>query len=82
MADVTQILSRIQSGDPAATEELLPFVYEELRRLDAQKLVHEGVEKRDWSKIVALCCLKSAGLICVLFGLFVAFIAPQVCQRS
>src|SRR5262245_37440524 len=41
MTDVTQILSRIQSGDPAATEELLPFVYEELRRLAAQKLVHE-----------------------------------------
>jgi RNA polymerase sigma factor (TIGR02999 family) len=41
MNDVTQILSRIQSGDPAATEELLPLVYEELRQLAAQKLVHE-----------------------------------------
>jgi RNA polymerase sigma factor (TIGR02999 family) len=41
ISDVTQILSRIQSGDPAATEELLPLVYKELRRLAAQKLVHE-----------------------------------------
>ena len=40
--DVTQILSRLQSGDPAATDELLPLVYEELRLLAAQKLVHEG----------------------------------------
>jgi RNA polymerase sigma factor (TIGR02999 family) len=41
MNDVTQILSRIESGDAAASEQLLPFVYEELRQLAAQKLVHE-----------------------------------------
>lgn len=41
MNDVTQILSRIESGDPAAAEQLLPLVYDELRRLAAQKLVHE-----------------------------------------
>jgi RNA polymerase sigma factor (TIGR02999 family) len=41
MADVTQILSQIQSGDPSAAEQLLPLVYEELRKLAAAKLVHE-----------------------------------------
>jgi RNA polymerase sigma factor (TIGR02999 family) len=41
MNDVTQILSRIESGDPVAAEQLLPFVYEELRKLAAAKLVQE-----------------------------------------
>ena len=41
MADVTQILNAIERGDPKATEELLPLVYEELRLLAAQKMSHE-----------------------------------------
>jgi RNA polymerase sigma factor (TIGR02999 family) len=41
MTDVTQILSRIEAGDPSATEQLLPLVYDELRRLAAQRLAHE-----------------------------------------
>ena len=41
MSDVTQILSRIDSGDASAAERLLPLVYDELRRLAAQKLAHE-----------------------------------------
>ncbi|MCI0332311.1 MAG: ECF-type sigma factor [Planctomycetes bacterium] len=41
MSDVTQILSRIESGDPSAADQLLPLVYDELRRLAAQKLAHE-----------------------------------------
>jgi len=41
MTDVTQILSQIEQGDPAAAERLLPLVYEELRRLAAARLVHE-----------------------------------------
>ncbi len=41
MADVTQILSQIEQGDPSAADELLPFVYEELRKLAAAKLVNE-----------------------------------------
>jgi RNA polymerase sigma factor (TIGR02999 family) len=41
MADVTQILSQIESGDPTASQQLLPLVYEELRKLAAQKLAHE-----------------------------------------
>jgi len=41
MADVTQILNAIEHGDPHAAAQLLPLVYEELRRLAAQKMVHE-----------------------------------------
>ena len=41
MSDVTRILSAIDQGDPSAAEQLLPLVYEELRRLAAQKLSHE-----------------------------------------
>jgi RNA polymerase sigma factor (TIGR02999 family) len=41
MTGVTQILSRIESGDPTAAEELLPLVYDELRRLAAQRLAQE-----------------------------------------
>ena len=41
MTDVTQILSRIEQGDPKAAEQLLPIVYDELRKLAAAKLAHE-----------------------------------------
>ena len=41
MSDVTRILCAIDQGDPTAAEQLLPLVYEELRRLAAQKLSHE-----------------------------------------
>src|SRR5262245_8851101 len=41
MADVTQILSAIEAGDPKAAAELLPLVYEELRSLAAQRLAAE-----------------------------------------
>ena len=41
MHEVTQILSAIQQGDPHAAEQLLPLVYEELRKLAAQKLALE-----------------------------------------
>ncbi|GAB5401980.1 MAG: ECF-type sigma factor [Aureliella sp.] len=39
--DVTRILSAIDAGDPSAAEQLLPLVYDELRRLGAQKLRQE-----------------------------------------
>ena len=42
MSDVTQILDRVQQGDPAAAAELLPLVYEELRRLAARKMASEA----------------------------------------
>jgi RNA polymerase sigma factor (TIGR02999 family) len=41
MTDVTQILSQIEQGDPSAAEQLLPLVYEELRKLAAAKLANE-----------------------------------------
>ena len=41
MTDVTRILSAIAQGDPQALDQLLPLVYDELRRLAAQKLAHE-----------------------------------------
>ncbi len=41
MSDVTQILSQIESGDPQAAEQLLPLVYEELRKLAAVRLAQE-----------------------------------------
>jgi RNA polymerase sigma factor (TIGR02999 family) len=41
MAEVTQILSRIESGDPSAAEQLLPLVYDELRKLAAARLAQE-----------------------------------------
>jgi RNA polymerase sigma factor (TIGR02999 family) len=41
MTEVTQILEQIQHGDPHAAEQLLPLVYDELRKLAAQKLAQE-----------------------------------------
>jgi RNA polymerase sigma factor (TIGR02999 family) len=42
MSDVTQILGQIESGDPTAAEQLLPLVYDELRKLAAAKLAFEN----------------------------------------
>lgn len=41
MANVTHILSRIEQGDPNAAEQLLPLVYNELRKLAAARLAQE-----------------------------------------
>src|SRR3954469_9831991 len=41
MADVTQILAAVEAGDPHAADELLPLVYDELRRLAAAHLADE-----------------------------------------
>src|SRR5262249_51645046 len=42
MSEVTRILSAIEQGDPHAAAQLLPLVYDELRKLAAQKLAHEA----------------------------------------
>jgi RNA polymerase sigma factor (TIGR02999 family) len=42
MNDVTRILSAIEQGDPSAADQLLPLVYDELRKLAAQRLGHEA----------------------------------------
>ena len=41
MSDVTRILSAIEDGDPHAAAQLLPLVYDELRRLVAEKMAQE-----------------------------------------
>src|SRR5687768_1551167 len=41
MSDATRILSQIEQGDPAAAEQLLPLVYDELRKLAAARLAKE-----------------------------------------
>ncbi len=43
MGDVTQILRAIENGEPLATDELLPSVYVELRRMAAKRLEGENV---------------------------------------
>ena len=43
MSDVTYILSQIESGDPKAAEQLLPLVYDELRKLAAAKLASDPI---------------------------------------
>jgi RNA polymerase sigma factor (TIGR02999 family) len=42
MSDVTRILSAVKQGDPHAPEQLLPLVYQELRKLAAQRLAQEA----------------------------------------
>jgi RNA polymerase sigma factor (TIGR02999 family) len=42
MSDITRILDDAQHGDPQAAEELLPLVYEELRKLAAQRMANEA----------------------------------------
>jgi RNA polymerase sigma factor (TIGR02999 family) len=42
MSEVTRILSALENGNPQASQDLLPLVYDELRRLAAQKMKHES----------------------------------------
>jgi len=42
MSDVTHLLHAIERGDPKAAEELLPLVYDELRRVAAAKMAREN----------------------------------------
>lgn len=41
MSDITGVLSALERGDPHAAEQLLPLVYDELRKLAATRLAHE-----------------------------------------
>jgi len=45
MSDVTRILSQMESGDPAAAEQLLPLVYDELRKLAAARMAAESPDQ-------------------------------------
>ena len=42
MSEVTRVIEAIEQGDPKAAEELLPLVYEELRKLAASKMANEA----------------------------------------
>jgi RNA polymerase sigma factor (TIGR02999 family) len=42
VSDITLILRRLEQGDPLAADELLPLVYDELRKLAAQKMARES----------------------------------------
>src|SRR5262245_15944817 len=42
MSDITQVLQQIDVGDPSAAEQLLPLVYDELRKLAAVRMAREG----------------------------------------
>jgi hypothetical protein len=42
MSDITRILSEIEGDDPRAAEQILPLVYDELRKLATQKLARES----------------------------------------
>jgi RNA polymerase sigma factor (TIGR02999 family) len=64
MSEVTSILGRIEQGDPQAAEQLLPLVYDELRRLAAQKLAHE----RPWQTLDATALVHEAYLRLVPSG--------------
>ena len=44
MSDVTQILNAIEQGDPQAAAQLLPLVYDELRKLAAAKMEAERAD--------------------------------------
>ena len=46
MSDVTHILSAVEQGDPHAAEQLLPLVYEELRKLAGQRMAQEHLLDR------------------------------------
>ena len=48
MNDVTRILAAIDHGDARAAEELLPLVYDELRRLAAKRLAQEKASVGAW----------------------------------
>jgi hypothetical protein len=42
VSDITLVLDAIQAGDPNAPAQLLPLIYEDLRRLAAHRLAHEA----------------------------------------
>ncbi len=61
MSDVTRILSAIEDGNAAASEELLPIVYEELRRLAARRLAREKPQTLQATDLVHEAYLRLVG---------------------
>lgn len=60
-SDVTQLLNAIESGDARAAEELLPLVYEELRKLAAAQMAHEPAQTLQATALVHDAWLKLGG---------------------
>jgi RNA polymerase sigma factor (sigma-70 family) len=52
MNEISQILEALGQGDPHAASRLLPLVYDELRRLAAQKLAHEAAAAEAMRRIL------------------------------
>jgi RNA polymerase sigma factor (TIGR02999 family) len=62
MSDVTHLLNAIALGDPHAAGQLLPLVYDELRKLASQKLAHEKPgQTLDATSLVHEACLRLLG---------------------
>lgn len=61
MADVTQILSQIEQGDPQAAEKLLPLVYDELRRLASRRLAKHPGQSLQTTELVHEAYLRLVG---------------------
>ena len=61
MSEVTRILDRVQRGDRQAAEELLPLVYEELRKLAAAQMAHEPAQTLQATALVHDAWLKLGG---------------------
>src|SRR5581483_2298375 len=77
MNDVTRILSAIEQGDPHAASQLLPLVYDELRRLAALKMAQEkpGQTRKSWNLLVF-------GLSAVLLSVVVISCRHSLDNRS
>ena len=65
MTDVTRILSAIEQGDPTAADQLLPLVYDGLRKLAAQKMAQE---KPGQSRATAEYCDEDPSRIHIILG--------------
>ena len=50
MSDVTRILCAIDDGDPRAAQQLLPLVYDELRKLAAERMAREKPGQNKWCR--------------------------------
>jgi RNA polymerase sigma factor (TIGR02999 family) len=61
ISNVTQIIERVRQGDSRAAEELLPLVYEELRRLAQAKMAHQPGQTLQATALVHEAWLKLAG---------------------
>ena len=72
MSDVTRILSQIESGDPSAAEQLLPLVYEELRKLAAAKPMSKR-RQRAMTPLKGLPCVSIAAASPLAMAILVSF---------